>query len=326
MKNHIQNISAHKATSPFSHARKFLARYHLRHFSIIIVLNSLFIANSWASEIPAARHTGDEAVAHKIASEMKKNAGQQGATRVAAKYFSDQLESRHYPPSPGDGMVSGPQVAKAINGSLAVYKRLVNDYSMDEKVSRHGNKLTIIAFTSGTHQDETPFNDISLVTYQVNNGRITRADAIHTNPGAIQKAHTGSDDRNMADHIGAKKIADEILASDEYSLAIAQKYFSDKIAVWSSDHIERSALYDRSTISTGIASRITAIKQPQGEMERKKDIRVLGNQILVDSIIEETSNDEHHVQTSSHFKLFVTNNTIIGIEFSGSNQGPFDFP
>lgn len=326
MNNHLESKPAHKATSQFSHAKKFLTRHDLRRFSIIILLNSLFITNSWASEIPEAQNTADEALAHKIANEMKNNAGQQGATRVAAKYFADQLESRHYPPSPGDGMVSGPQVAKAINGSLAAYMRLVNDYSMDEKVSRHGNKLTIIASTSGTHQDETPFNDVSLVNYQVNNGRITRADAIHTNPGAIQKAHTGSDDRNIADHIGAKKIAAEMLASDEYSLGIAQKYFSDKIAVWSPDHIERSALYDRSTFSTRISSIIAAINRSDSEIERKEDVRVIGNKILIDSFIEETLNDKQHTLKSIHLKLYVTNNTIIGIEFSGSDEEPFDFP
>ena len=42
------------------------------------------------------------------------------------------------------------------------------------------------------------FEDVSVVAYQVRQGRIVRADAIHTNPGSIQKAMRGSGDQAAA--------------------------------------------------------------------------------------------------------------------------------
>jgi hypothetical protein len=192
---------------------------------------------------------------------------------------------------------------------------------MDEKVSLQGNTVTITSFTSGTYADGNRFEDVSLVAYQVKDGKIWRADAVHTNPGAIQKALRGSDDRAAADHLAAEKIAAEMNASKGRGLEIASKYFAERVAAWSPDNPEKSALYERDPLRTGMASEMAAIKKALSGYANLEAIKVRGNKILLDGRMTGTMSDGKPTWGDTKLALAVTDGMIVGLESSHSAQG-----
>jgi ketosteroid isomerase-like protein len=283
----------------------------------IMVLSTLLAAVTHADQAPAA---GDETAARLIAAEMQQHAGQQGAVRVAAAHFADKLESHHYPAAPTDGVADGAQVAKAINGSLATYQNAVKNYRMDEKISVHGAVVTITSFTSGTFTDGKPFEDVSQVAYEVRDGKIARADAVHTNPGAIMKALRGSDDKAASDQQSAEKIAAEIRASGSPALDVAQKYYGDRVAAWSPAHADQNWLLQAETLRTQGGREMSATQQALANYRNREKVSVRGNQILVRMDITGTLANGEAATIDTDLALFVTGDQIVGLQASHSAQ------
>ena len=281
----------------------------------------LYAPSAEAATAPAAAApalTEDETAAMAIAAEMKRDAGQQGAVRAAARHFADKLESHHYPASPGDGIADGAMVAKAINGSLAGYQKVVPDYRMDEKVSVEGPIVTITSFTSGTYSGGGRFEDVSLVSYQVKGGQIVRADAVHTNPGAIQKAMRGNDDRATADHQLAETIAAEMRASHGGGLQVAAKYLSERVAVWSPEG--KGAVRPAEALRAAISGEQATVQKRLSGYANTDDIKVEGNRVILNSKFTGVLADGRTTWADTRAALCVSQDRVVGMEVSHSPE------
>ncbi|MAT50023.1 MAG: hypothetical protein CMK32_02420 [Porticoccaceae bacterium] len=266
--------------------------------------------------------TGDEEFARSIADQMRENAGQQGATRVAAKYFGENLESHHYPPSPGDGVLPGPAVARAIRESLPKYQKIISDYQMDEAVSVEGPIVNVTANTNGFFADGSPFHDVSQVAYRVRNGKIVRADAIHTNPGAISKALAGDGGLAASDHESAMSIANKMRDCNPCAMDISGQFFADRVATWSFRFPDKNKLYHGDELRELIRKRFAKLEGIFSGYREYEEIDVDGNTIHVAYRIAGKGQDDKPLALDAQFRLSVTRNAIVGIEWFVDGEGP----
>lgn len=274
-----------------------------------------------AADSPSPQAKADEAAAAAIAAEMKANAGQQGAVRTAARHFAEQLESHHTPASPGDGAAPGAKVAQAIDGSLPRYQKAVPDYRMDEKVSLKGNVVTITSYTTGTYAAGGRFEDVSLVAYEVQGGKIVRAHGIHTNPGAIQKAMAGSDERARLDNADAERIAAEMRASAGKGIEIVPRYLAEKVAVTPPAAPERNGIFSRDVLAGAMTREVGMVKAALTDYANTETVRVQGNKIMLDGKMTGVTKAGEQTWSDTDLVLSVTDGKIVGIATTHSAEG-----
>lgn len=271
-----------------------------------------------AATAPAPADPADVAAAAAIAAEVRQNAGQMGGARAIAAHYADQIESHHYPAAPGDGLVPGGDMSAKVGGYLAAYLKIVPDYRMEEQATQSGNIVTVTSYISGSYPTGGKFEDVSMAAYTVQGGKVVRGDAIHTNPGAEQKAFQGKGERSALDHAAAEKIAAEMRATNGDGLLATRPYLAERVGAWTPASMDLAGVYTGDRLRAGYAREMGAIRKALSHPVTQETIKVEGNGIVLDTKTSGELASGEATFTDSHVVFYVTDGMIVGVRSAHS--------
>lgn len=98
--------------------------------------------------------------------------------RSVATYFADQVEVRHQPPLPQDGMKPRQQVDSESVAEFGAYKSLLSDFREETTISVDGDRVVCDVVLAGLHADGTGVHAPVQQVLTVLNGQVVRTEVI----------------------------------------------------------------------------------------------------------------------------------------------------
>lgn len=98
--------------------------------------------------------------------------------RSIATYFADQVEVRHQPPLPQDGVKDREQVERESVAEFGAYKTLLSDFREETTVSVDGDRVVCDVVLAGRHADGTQVHAPVQQVLTVRDGNVVRTEVI----------------------------------------------------------------------------------------------------------------------------------------------------
>jgi hypothetical protein len=218
-----------------------------------------------------------------VARKVKAAAASNNASRTIANYLAQDIIAQSYSSPQLSNVYSGAEFSQKIIQSLDSAAAKIKQFEMKELVGVDDDRVTISTYKAGRTPDGEAFEDNTIATYTLADGRVVRSDSAHMNTGGLIKLLTGDSSLADSDARTAAQIAQQMRDFDGFpSVQVLEPYLAEKVAMFFLDSPERNMLADSRLLKDAFVNEPAAFNRALNDWVLKDDrIEAQANAIVI---------------------------------------------